>query len=78
MCIQQFKVRATDDGNPSRSNEVRVILTVIRTGLPTFNPPFITQISENTDPGAQVLTVDADHPIFSVSAPYSQLLMNFQ
>ncbi|WAQ95973.1 FAT4-like protein, partial [Mya arenaria] len=59
----QFIVRATDDGVPSRTTDVTVILRVIRVERPTFREPYTTTITENLQVGGSAMKVNADHPI---------------
>lgn len=59
----QFRVRATDDGNPAQFTEVNVQVSVQRVEIPIISQPFQNTIREDTQNGVSVLTVNASHPL---------------
>lgn len=59
----QFRVRATDDGNPAQFTEVNVQVSVQRVEIPIISHPFQNTIREDTQNGVSVLTVNASHPL---------------
>ena len=56
-----------DTGRPARSRRVTVNVNILRVGVPTFEPPYSTQIVENIATGVEVIKVNAIHPIPGVS-----------
>ena len=66
MCLQ-FNVEITDSGIPTRTATASVEINVLAVGIPTFNPPFVADIVDYVDIGTEVIKINAQHPVASVS-----------